>query len=482
MTYVSDPTPDDRTRTHQDDTLQARPARQERRAKRPPSRRPWLLTAGVLVAAAIGLALWRPWQRPPVDAPPADDLAAAIAEADRLDPGWRWEQIWASRQAVPDAENAAPVVLEAAGLLPVGGELPAFLSPPLPPYLDPAQLAELSAWLRPRAAGLKAALALADRPRGRFDLKVAPDYISTLLPHAQDLSKLRYVLLGEAVRRAEAGDAGTLVEFRALFNAGRAIGDEPIAVSQLVRLGVTNAAVLGLERTLGRTTVGEPALAVAQQLVSDEIDFPAYRIGMRGERAMLFGLCDAIDTGKVTVAQFNESFKSVSPRIEWPADARPGSAALREASAWQVRRTTRLVEVAGLPLADQPAALAKAKAATPPPPPAAKAFESLGDLFGEPFQQSAHRREALLRAAVVALAAERHRLRHGRWPVGPKEMDGPLPVDPYDGSPLRFRRLDDGLVVYSIGADGRDNGGDLGDRGPTAADVGFRLWDATRQR
>jgi hypothetical protein len=34
-----------------------------------------------------------------------------------------------------------------------------------------------------------------------------------------------------------------------------------------------------------------------------------------------------------------------------------------------------------------------------------------------------------------------------------------LPADPYDGKPLRFKRLSAGYVVYSIGSDGRDDGG-----------------------
>ena len=34
-----------------------------------------------------------------------------------------------------------------------------------------------------------------------------------------------------------------------------------------------------------------------------------------------------------------------------------------------------------------------------------------------------------------------------------------VPLDPFDGQPLRFKRLDQGYVVYSIGRDGRDGGG-----------------------
>src|SRR6267378_4265851 len=46
------------------------------------------------------------------------DLEQAVAEADRLDPGWRLEEMEAARAAVPDAENGAVLVLAAHPLIP----------------------------------------------------------------------------------------------------------------------------------------------------------------------------------------------------------------------------------------------------------------------------------------------------------------------------------------------------------------------------
>jgi hypothetical protein len=34
-----------------------------------------------------------------------------------------------------------------------------------------------------------------------------------------------------------------------------------------------------------------------------------------------------------------------------------------------------------------------------------------------------------------------------------------LPVDPFDGKPMRMKRTDHGLVIYSVGHDRVDNGG-----------------------
>jgi hypothetical protein len=48
---------------------------------------------------------------------------------------------------------------------------------------------------------------------------------------------------------------------------------------------------------------------------------------------------------------------------------------------------------------------------------------------------------------------------------------------------LRYRRLDDGVVVYSVGLDGKDKGDKLDkDLRKDAMDLGFRLWDVPKRR
>ncbi len=69
------------------------------------------------------------------------------------------------------------------------------------------------------------------------------------------------------------------------------------------------------------------------------------------------------------------------------------------------------------------------------------------------------------RALVAALACERYRLANGDWPESldvlvPRYLDA-VPLDPFDGKPIRFKRLDVGIVAYSIGEDETDDGGDV---------------------
>jgi len=69
-----------------------------------------------------------------------------------------------------------------------------------------------------------------------------------------------------------------------------------------------------------------------------------------------------------------------------------------------------------------------------------------------------------LRCAETALAVERYRLKYGGLPETLEalvpEFLGEVYLDPFDGKPLRYvLRPEGGYTVYSIGQDGRDNGG-----------------------
>ena len=70
---------------------------------------------------------------------------------------------------------------------------------------------------------------------------------------------------------------------------------------------------------------------------------------------------------------------------------------------------------------------------------------------------------ARLRAARTALAIERFRGAAGRLPAALDELVSQhlktVPEDPFDGKPLRYRKLGKGYVVYSVGTDGADNDG-----------------------
>ena len=95
------------------------------------------------------------------------------------------------------------------------------------------------------------------------------------------------------------------------------------------------------------------------------------------------------------------------------------------------------------------------------------------------------------------VAAERYRLRNGRWPAAladiPPVILPAVPLDPFDGKPLRYAPRPDGVIVYSVGVDGRDNGGAESGSFPSnellahpwlyshGTDLVFRLYDPAKR-
>ncbi|MBI4558805.1 MAG: hypothetical protein HY706_14580 [Candidatus Hydrogenedentes bacterium] len=73
---------------------------------------------------------------------------------------------------------------------------------------------------------------------------------------------------------------------------------------------------------------------------------------------------------------------------------------------------------------------------------------------------------AFSRTARTAVAAERFRVARGKLPetldeLVPDFLES-VPVDPFDGNSIRYKKLSRGFVVYSIGKNGKDDGGDFG--------------------
>ena len=94
----------------------------------------------------------------------------------------------------------------------------------------------------------------------------------------------------------------------------------------------------------------------------------------------------------------------------------------------------------------------------------------------QPAFDATARSTALNGAADVAIAVERYRREDGRPPeklrqLVPKFLPQ-VPIDPFDGQPLRYVVREDEYIIYSIGRDGKDDGGH-GDDSGLEADIVF---------
>jgi hypothetical protein len=95
-------------------------------------------------------------------------------------------------------------------------------------------------------------------------------------------------------------------------------------------------------------------------------------------------------------------------------------------------------------------------------------------------------KEAEFRCAAVALAAEQFRRANGRWPTTLGELVSQhltvVPSDPFDLQPLKLAARPDGIVIYSVGVDGKDDGGDVRGGQHRGLDIGVRLWNVNLRR
>lgn len=421
------------------------------------------------------------------------DLPGAIAEADKLDPGWRLEQLLASRKEVPEAENGARVVQDAFKLVPMRRPAePTFLRNLVGNQrLSAQQKIQLTQWFAPNEAAYRAALELVTRPRGKFDLNIKSNDPEILLPDEQNTHVLGSILLAGALIRAESGAPGKLEDFRSLAHLASILADEPITISQLIRTAIQNHAFRSLEHTLSRTTPDGEALTLAQEDLKGLPGPETILTAFRGQRAFQFFLLDGLNSGKWDFNSIVKMFTGGELALVLPADEQPGTPKLGSAIAMDLNAHTEFVEITKKPLHQQAAALASAisqfrdKRQSNP-----FAIFKIAPMYDsaplDKLHQALMRSEASRRCAEVAVALERSRLKTGKWPKELKEIDSSLlaaiPTDPFDGAPLRLRVLDDGVVVYSVGPNGRDDSGDLGDRGENSRDFGFRLWDPEKRK
>jgi hypothetical protein len=424
-----------------------------------------LLLGGVLLLLAAVVLVIRF-----VVGPSEQELLAALAEADRLDPGWHSEELRARlRREVPDEENSALLILAIGQVLRVGWNNKP-LHEDLGKFAPTVQLdAQYTAALRAALAQyndkLMQARRLADRPSGCFPADRLGGRPS---PFISDLSNL---LRWDAVLRAQDGDAdGALESVRATLNAIRAEDAEPSFGKIYPRFSVRQT----LQRTLAQGEPSETALAAAQRLMEEDASSEQLVLnGLRWLRAEEHEMLTQLARRKS--AEFGLSPRgALAPII--------GSIEVKHAHAWSIRFQTQLIEIAKLPPEQQYEVLEQL-----PPVPARLPFV----IYSSPEMidqvVSALRALADMRSTPVGLAAERYRRAQGHWPEALNELVPAylprVPLDPFTGKELSYRRLDDGVVVYSVGPSGKLRGQWAGPPiGVPGADKGFRLWDVDKRR
>jgi hypothetical protein len=95
------------------------------------------------------------------------------------------------------------------------------------------------------------------------------------------------------------------------------------------------------------------------------------------------------------------------------------------------------------------------------------------------------RTEARQTCCIATIAVQRYRLKHGMLPKTLSDLQDFMPnddpskssrlIDPFDGQPLRFKASGDSVVIYSVGENKVDDGGDVDNARRISADLGYSI-------
>jgi hypothetical protein len=449
--------------------------------------------AGLFVLLLVLIAFAQHWLQGSRD---RDALRRVLAALDESDPSWRLDDLEAARANLPDEQNSALTVLANGRLLPkdafIHMRFQQLLRTPSPELLDDKALSLLEKELADMHAAVAVARKLADRPAGKYPRDYPRIPIANTREHADITRPVISLLQFDALYLAQKGrPRESLRSCRAMIHAARAFDDEPLASSQFGRIAGVSCAVPAIERTLALSEPAAEDLADLQRLVEDEEKHPGLLLARPAERAMVHEMVEGLLTGAIPV---KDLYQTDDPHLRWRVQYAP----------WSVRATllreypailevfSKAVEIARLPLHEQDVPEQDLKEIMHQirrrdhTPLIFRRWAPIPDIVGASYRDHVTR----LRCLTVLLALERYRQERNAWPANLAELTPrflkAVPLDPHDGKELRYRRLADGVIVYSVGPDKIDDGGLIpgmkSGSGTPSRDVGLRLWDVKHRR
>ena len=288
----------------------------------------------------------------------------------------------------------------------------------------------------------------------RYPLNIGSVY--SLMPYLSDIRKGAKRLQLEAVLHAENGEPQLAINsVEAIFGVGHSLANEPLLISQLVRIAIEALSVGTLERVVNRTELTDEQMTGISQMFLNAEDSNGLSRAFAGERCMYTSVFDMPASG---MSGFGGGGWGLSPVLSlYKAVGLADTDKLL-----YLDYMGKNIEAFKLPLNER-----------------SKAFKAIEAEFGKvskihvllhllrpAFTRVAEldlRRTAHMRVAVTSLAIERYRLAGGSIveeldELVPRYLES-VPEDPFDGKSLRYKKLDKGYVVYSVGEDLVDDGG-----------------------
>ena len=392
-------------------------------------------------------------------------------------------------RAVPDAENAALVVTQAFALMASYPDARSdavykFVFPSPSKRLTPEQRSLLAGHVESNRLAIQTAMQVVARPKSRYPIDLSPGF-AALLPHLSKVKNLAQTISFQGALAAEDNRPKEAIQcIGAILQLSRTLEGEPLLISQLIRYRMDGMTKVTLERCLNAGQLSGENLTFLDQSLHGWEGTNRLFLAMIGERAVCMPLF------QMNFAQFYRfaQFQDVDIRdTHQPPGSIPLTILMRGSGFFQ--RDLQFY----LTIMETNISLSKL---TPP------ANLAITNVWREAVEEAVNRKfvmsaillpaldkayfkdaesTALIRLSRVALVIEKFRLLEHRLPATLDEL-GNLGssegrIDPFDGQPLRYKQLEKGYVVYSVGPDGQDNGGR--ERPPDAKSTDKTPYDIT---
>jgi len=294
----------------------------------------------------------------------------------------------------------------------------------------------------------------------------------TLTPEISEIRTGFFLLNLEAILHAENGDGESAIRsVKSCFGIARSLAKEPITISQLVRSSCQNRAATTIEYCINRIKFTDEQLIELIESVKNAERISDMSCALVGER------CNGIS--------FFKAPGSVDPGLLGGVPFQPILALYKAIGMADSDAIIYLdlmdeyMKIARLPLHQRQEA---AEAVDARFQSTSKVHVLLYAIMPALSRITTidTRNIAQLLTARVGLGIERYHLAAGKLPdalaeLVPAYLDA-VPRDPFDNNELRYKKLETGFVVYSIGEDLIDDGGK---ERPTGKKKKGESWDVT---
>ena len=259
-----------------------------------------------------------------------------------------------------------------------------------------------------------------------------------------------------------------LTALRDASSVADTVAEEPFLISQLVRIAGWAIISKRCELILNGVTLSDAQLTELTKLFRNAERPNAMARGLAGERAS--GLSIFMGSKDQVQIFSNTSSPALKDRLRTSLfmGLLKSTGILHKDKAFYLDIMATNLLAAETPFPERLTLGQQANAAVLSPPSKLLIFSRmLLPALGNAFRRDADH-AARVRTTQTAIAIERFRRAHnGDLPADLDQLVptylSSVPTDPFDGKPLRFKRLTIGYVIYSIGSDLRDDGGNEGD-------------------